>query len=297
MRQPGFRFEFFRAERALNVRITNMQTTNMQINAAPATMELPLQWAFGAGRQAVTFVSRVDKDWYLEHYTSYFTTTGAWGPTPGQDALHPNSINEAAGVLYKTADPANGVDGCFACHSTGAVAFDSAGEARVGEAGVRCEACHGAGAEHASGPSRQNIGNPGRLSADALNRLCGQCHRQPAAEGTAVDWNYAWNVRHQPLYLNQSVCFRKSGGALTCLTCHDPHEPAAQKTVASWNSRCNSCHSGDAPVRQPAAVCLRNSPANCVDCHMPLVSPQAGLRFTNHRIGIYRDGAKLIPIR
>jgi hypothetical protein len=30
---------------------------------------------------------------------------------------------------------------------------------------------------------------------------------------------------------------------------------------------------------------------------MPLVSPQAPLRFTNHWIGIYRSGAKLKPLR
>src|SRR5688572_9019545 len=30
-------------------------------------LEIPVQWAFGSGGQAVTFVSQVDEDSYLEH--------------------------------------------------------------------------------------------------------------------------------------------------------------------------------------------------------------------------------------
>jgi formate-dependent nitrite reductase cytochrome c552 subunit len=48
---------------------------------------------------------------------------------------------------------------------------------------------------------------------------------------------------------------------------------------------CGSCHAG---------VHSRTR-SNCVDCHMPLVSPQPPLRFTNHWIGIYKNGAKLKP--
>jgi len=51
-RRPDYRFEFFRAGGELRTRIFD----------AVDVMELPLQWAFGAGRQAVTFVTKVDKD-------------------------------------------------------------------------------------------------------------------------------------------------------------------------------------------------------------------------------------------
>ena len=51
-------------------------------------MDLPMEWAFGAGRQAVTFVTRVDKDWYVEHYSTYYSALRSWGPTPGQDAVN-----------------------------------------------------------------------------------------------------------------------------------------------------------------------------------------------------------------
>jgi hypothetical protein len=282
-RKPGYRFEFFRSARELRTRIRD----------ATDVMELPMEWAFGSGAQAVTFVSKVSPDWYVEHYTTYYSALRSWGPTPGQSDLRPISLPEAAGLLYKTHDPQTGIAGCFACHSTGPVAFASTGDPRLTELGVRCEACHGAGAAHASAPSRQNVGNPARLSAAQLNDFCGQCHRPPASKGVRIDWNYAWNVRHQPIYLSESACFRKSGGALSCLTCHDPHDPAGRKPATHYNARCVNCHS--ARSRPPKAVCLERQPANCIDCHMPLVSPQSPLRFTNHWIGVYRDGAKLKP--
>jgi hypothetical protein len=293
-RKPGYQFAFLRPGAEFLVRITDQNDV----------MNLPVEWAFGAGRQAVTFVTRVDQNWYLEHYFSYFTSTHAWGPTPGQEAVQAKTLPLAAGLLYKTTDSNTGIAGCFECHSTGPVSFSASGDVKLSEPGVTCESCHGPGAEHSASPSSKNIDNPTRLSGRQLNQLCGKCHRPPAAEPAAVDWNNAWNVRHQPMYLNESACFRKSGGVVSCLTCHDPHESAETKPASFYNSRCAACHttsstgnsSVGASTLQPKAVCLRQNPSNCIDCHMPRVSPQPALRFTNHWIGIYRDGAKLKPI-
>jgi hypothetical protein len=274
-RGAQYRFEILNSPPGLRVRI----------NDAKDVMDLPLEWAFGAGSQAVTFVTRVNQDWYVEHYASRYTATRSYGPTPGQAELHPSRLADAAGVLYKTSDPQAGIKGCFECHSTGPVAFDGHGEAQIAETGVRCESCHGAGAGHATDPQHRKMMNPGRLSASTINEFCGKCHRPPPAKGVSIDWNYAWNVRHQPVYLSQSACFLKSRGKLSCLTCHDPHEPAARKPVAFFNVKCHGCHSG----------CTQRERTNCVDCHMPLVSPQPPLRFTNHWIGVYRTGSKLKP--
>jgi hypothetical protein len=284
-RKPGYRFDFFLSSGELRTRIRDQADV----------MELPMEWAFGAGAQAITFVTRVDERWYLEHYSTWYPSLKAWGPTPGQAVLRPASLAEAAGVLYKRPDPANGISACFECHSTGPVSFTASGEVRLTEAGVHCEACHGAGAAHAENPQRHHMRNPARLTAAQLNEFCGRCHRPPASNGVAVDWNYAWNVRHQPVYLAQSTCFRQSRGMLSCLTCHDPHDPAGRKPAAAYNGRCLECHGKTAAAPKP--TCLERSPANCIDCHMPLVSPQSPLRFTNHWIGVYGDGAKLKPVR
>jgi hypothetical protein len=275
-RVPQYRYEILRGPTGLRVHIDN----------GTDLMDLPLEWAFGAGRQATTFVTRVNQEWYVEHYASWYRATNSYGPTPGQEGLHPEVMSEAAGVLYRIADLQFGIKGCFECHSTGPVSFDDKGDARINELGVRCESCHGPGGEHAADPRHHRLTNPARLSPVELDEFCGRCHRPPAARSVVIDWKYAWNVRHQPVYLSQSRCFLKSR-TLSCLTCHDPHGPADKKPVAFFNEKCRQCHSG----------CIVKSRTNCVDCHMPLVSPQAPLRFTNHWIGIYRTGAKLKPER
>lgn len=285
LRPPSWRFGFVNVGGALHTRITD----------GTGLMDLPMEWAFGAGRQAVTFVTRVNKDAYVEHYASWYTALHGWAATPGQDAIRPASLPQAAGVLYPVSDPVTGVAGCFECHSTGPVSFDAEGNVQLTESGVHCEACHGPGAAHAAKPRTVKIRNPGALSAVQLNQFCGRCHRLPAAPGTVTDWNYAWNVRHQPVYLSESACFQKSGGKLSCLTCHDPHEVVAKRPAGFYNNICMNCHGTSAPP--PVMACLKQQPANCIDCHMPLVSPQPPLRFTNHRIGVYGDGAKLKPIR
>jgi len=241
-------------------------------------MEVPIQWAFGAGEQAVTFVSRIDSGWYVENYFSYYPAVHKMAVTPGQQDREPKSLPDAVGLVYKSFDAREGIARCFHCHSTGPLG--------TGETGVHCEACHGPGSRHVRSRSAKDIGNPRRMTSAGLNTFCGECHRPPAAKGEQIDWNFSWNVRHQPVYLSQSACFRKSNGALSCLSCHSPHD-GLRHDVNYYNGVCSGCH---ASVHAKGA-----SMTNCVDCHMPRISPQAPLRFTNHWIGVYGTGAKLKP--
>jgi hypothetical protein len=246
----------------------------------------------------VTFVTRIDRDWYLEHSLSYYAGLRAMGPTPGQQQA-PASLKLAMGLPYKTNDPKTGVVGCLECHSTGPVSESATAGLDPREPGVHCEACHGPGGDHRDAaargePSRGAIGNPNRLSAVDLNQFCGTCHRPPAADSNSIQWKEAWNVRHQPLYLDQSACFRKSDGALSCLTCHEPHQ-SLRRDAAFYDRKCADCHNEQ--LRPPKPVCVADSPSDCTACHMPRVSPQAALRFTNHWIGIYESGSRLKPKR
>jgi hypothetical protein len=124
------------------------------------------------------------------------------------------------------------------------------------------------------------------MSAAGINDLCGACHRMPAPPGVATDWSEPWNVRHQPVYLAESECFNRSRGKLSCLTCHDPHAPLEEASTV-YNAKCATCHSS----------AHAQAKTNCLDCHMPKVSPRAPLRFTNHWIGVYRAGLPLRPTR
>jgi tetratricopeptide (TPR) repeat protein len=235
------------------------------------------QWAFGAGEKATTWVSQIDRDTYAEHGISYFAATKSTGLTPGHA--------DSGDARFRTFDPEATTLKCFRCHSTGPLTLGTAGSIVPNEPGIHCESCHGPGSEHVrSGGQTGTILNPKGLSATEINQLCGACHRN-AAES---DWTDKWRTRHQPSYLSQSACFRKSG-TLSCLTCHDPHTPL-NRVAAQYDKRCIECHK-TAAHRTPTAS------RTCVECHMPqvVVSPQ--LSFTNHWIGIYAKNSHLVPSR
>lgn len=277
-RRPDYLYRFSLAGSDFHVQVLDKENA----------MTVPIEWAFGAGEQAVTFVSRISREWYVEHYFTYYPMMHGLGVTPGQQTRAAKSLPDAVGLVYKALDPTQGIVRCFRCHSTGPV--ETAGESiQPTDPGVHCEVCHGPGANHARTGDPKLIRNPRRMPAAELNRFCGVCHRPPAATGVQIDWNFAWNVRHQPVYLSQSACFRKSKGALSCLTCHNPHK-ALNRESAHYNGICRSCHP---QAHSTATLTMRN----CVDCHMPRVSPQPPLRFTNHWIGVYDEGAKLKPVR
>jgi hypothetical protein len=282
LRPPRYRFRFRRDEGELRVNISDGKDAS----------DLPIEWAFGAGAQAVTFVSRLDADWYLEHYFSYYSSIRGLAPTPGHEGYRSNTLPLARGVRYQPVDPVAGIVKCFECHSTGPPRIGPDRAIQPAELGVRCEACHGPGSLHVKAASagqsqqaRQLIQNPGRMTASGVNEFCGACHRAPQ-DGPLSNWNKAWNVRHQPIYMAQSACFIKSKGALSCLTCHDMHRELERDSVA-YDRKCAGCH---ASVKHTAA-----QSDGCVGCHMPRVSPQPHIEFTNHWIGVYGDESKLRP--
>ncbi len=268
------------------------------VSAGEERSQARLEWAFGAGEQAVTFVGQVDEDLYLEHHYSYYAATGALGTTPGHRDAPVHGAEEALGVYYDTFGPQPSIMRCFQCHSTGPLALGAGLSLRPHELGIRCEACHGPGDKHVKDAAtgelaevRASIGNPGRLPGDDLLAFCGDCHRPPASSGVVVDWSDPWNVRHQPVYLSRSACVQPGGQALACMLCHDPHEPLSAE-AARDERNCLACHAESTP---PAEPCRQAASRDCVTCHMPPVLPQEELRFTNHWIGVYAPGNPLRP--
>jgi len=222
------------------------------------------EWAFGAGDQAITFVSQLNDEFYLEHGLSYYAATRQFDLTPGH--------RSEAGERYRTFDPSGAILRCFQCHSTGPLRLEEGMKIVPFETGVRCESCHGPGEGHAKGKGAIRI--PARTE---MNGFCGSCHRKQGAD--AVNWSDPWNVRHQPLYFAQSECFKKSQEKLSCITCHDPHAPVSRIT-AEYDKQCAGCHKR---VSHRRAV----KSNTCVGCHMPDVHPDPKLRFANHWIGVY----------
>ena len=279
-RPPRYHFEFLLSAGELRVKAFDHQDT----------LEIPIQWAFGAGEQAVTFVSRLNQDWYLEHYFSYYPAISSMAATPGQEGLRSNALPLAIGLQYRSVDASAGIIACFRCHSTGPPSIGLGKEVQPQEFGVRCESCHGPGSLHVKAVSsgqhqraRELIQNPKRMSAAGLNEFCGVCHRSPG-NNPSIDLNKAWNVRHQPAYLSRSACFSKSNGRLSCLTCHDPHGKL-ERNAGRYNEKCARCHLS--PKHSPAFVADETRAGACTDCHMPRIPVQPHLNFTNHRIAVF----------
>jgi hypothetical protein len=228
--------------------------------------------------QAITFVSRIDEDTYLEHGLSWYPTTRSMALTPGH--------RSPEGEKYRTFDPNTAILRCFQCHSTGPLQLAPGARIQPSEPGVQCEVCHGPGRDHVARQSAMR--NPKNMTAAQVNEFCGACHRKPAAAGDDTDWTNPWNTRHQPLYLAESACFRKSNGRLSCFTCHPPHQPLS-RVAAGYDATCSQCHN-----RPKHKTQVRGA---CVSCHMPAVSPSPLLHFANHWIGVYAAGKPLRPIR
>jgi hypothetical protein len=138
LRPPRFHFQFRH----------DGQDTWVRVSDGQESLDLKIDWAFGAGQQAVTFVSRLDEEWYLEHYFSYYSAIRSLAPSPGHEGYRSFSVRLASGVAYKSVDNVSGIVKCFECHSTGPPRIEKNREIQPAEPGVRCEACHGAGSMH-----------------------------------------------------------------------------------------------------------------------------------------------------
>src|ERR1044071_6972676 len=77
----------------------------------------PGDWAFGAGEQAITFVRRLNSEYYLEEGETWYRALAGFARTPG----HVSS----GGVRDRVFDPSATILRCFACHSTGRLRIDA----------------------------------------------------------------------------------------------------------------------------------------------------------------------------
>jgi predicted CXXCH cytochrome family protein len=165
------------------------------------------------------------------------------------------------------------------------------------ETGVACENCHGPGQAHlaALGAHSKDLGilNPGKLPVAERMKPCTQCH-----EGSGfVEDPLAVNllISNQVTGMKNSECWRQSGGEITCINCHNPHQDAPHSVlVARSEQTCLRCHS--AGVTNRAALCPVNRTSGCVGCHMPdeirgafhladhwiRVRPEQGVKATVH---------------
>lgn len=160
---------------------------------------------------------------------------------------------------------------CGNCHTTGWVATGALGPHQddlpgiyglFSEPGVRCEGCHGPGADHIAGPSTDNIGT-------ADTERCGECHSRGSDMGVIP--GSGGLIRHHEQY---QELLASPHAAMDCTTCHDPHASTHYDDEAPGEGvtiECVTCHNEDEYTGQSHET----RGADCVTCHMPPVVKSA----------------------
>jgi tetratricopeptide (TPR) repeat protein len=266
--------------------------------------ELSIDSIMGSGNHVRTYLHREQDGTLIELPLAWYSEDGGhWGMNPGFDNSHPMTRRP---IAYECMFCHNGYPQIPPTAHRDLSANPVYGATLP--QGIDCQRCHGPGMAHVraartSGASLQQVRalilNPAHLSNDRQMEVCEQCHlettshllpdrirhydREPfdyKAGQPLSDFNAYFNRDPQygrtdnfeivdaPYRLRQSQCYLKSQGALTCETCHDPHDLHKGPQAASYYANiCMRCHGASLPQE----IALHRHPASndCVSCHMP----------------------------
>jgi predicted CxxxxCH...CXXCH cytochrome family protein len=275
--------------------LTKGEKSVLTVSDETASLSADLLWAFGVGHMGQTYIYQRNGSFH-ESQLSFYGSSQSLNITPEHSLSIPGNLEDAAGRRLTPAEARR----CFGCHTTASVAKDQF-DPSVAELGVTCEACHGPGANHAAAMKSEMreegvamIMNPRWLDPVDSVDFCGACHRtweDVVANGfTGIG---VYNVRFAPYRLENSKCWRKPDARLTCVACHDPHQPL-EHDAAAYDSHCLQCHVNQPGAKKnadhPGAAC-RVSTKNCTTCHMPKIETTVQhSTFTDHWIRIVVPG-------
>ncbi len=252
-----------------------------------------LLYYIGQGRRGRTYLFSVD-GFVFEAPVNWYTDRHMWDMAPAYGDARQAPMNLPALTF------------CLDCHVSGIQPPITGTENRYkmplfAYSGVTCERCHGPGAAHVKGGK---IVNPAKLSAGRRDAVCMQCHLEaniaierpgkhlyefrPGDDLSDYVRYYIRTGEHAPGLraasqfeaLAQSVCKKKSGDAMSCMSCHDPHRsPPPEERVSFYRAKCLVCHA-------PLATKHHANQPDCTSCHMPanLSSDVAHTEVTDHRI-------------
>lgn len=252
-------------------------------------------------------------------------------PASGSDDPSAASTGSHAAMEMGVTSNANDTRRCFGCHVSYLPMDDGSVDLDHLVPNLNCMRCHPGAAQHAqSGGDRPPDHDWSEFTPlQAINR-CGECHRR-VDEFTPDEVlpELTHLVRFAPVGMAMSPCFvqsqlqgdeaiptvlrqriaddattMSSGQSGTpanhfprfdCVTCHDPHSPAASD-VSHYNRQCLKCHQhvddsltpshGTGLATGNAGPCTAAPmTSSCIDCHMPKIGSE-GLKFTDHWIRV-----------
>ena len=263
-------------------------------------VEKEVDFVLGSGHHVRTYLHRTANNILVQLPLAWYAEKGGyWAMNPGYD--RPDHQGFLRTVTYDCMFCHNGYPQIPAGGTPRATpVFSSLPE------GIDCQRCHGNGERHvelASSPSsrsediRNAIVNPSRLTPERQMEVCLQCHlettsspvpasivryeRQPFSyqpgeplgnfmlhfdQGKGTDDRF--EITGSAYRLLKSLCFQKSNGALSCTTCHNPHDiPRGPEAAQRYTAVCRQCH-GEA-FNQEVSAGKHTASADCVGCHMP----------------------------
>ncbi len=270
---------YSREDRASGARLTVLPGPMLVAAKDSGRQELTLAWAFGSGKKGITPLGRREDGTFVESRLSWYSN-GGFGITTGAGQREPQSFAESLGRALSERETQE----CFGCHTT-AYRPGLQVPARH-EMGIRCERCHGPGAEHArvmaanARDTVRQILHPGKLDAPSQVQMCGVCHGRPPADSDVAALRRIEQspntVRFPSQRLVLSRCYNESPDGLACSRCHDPHSNVSSR-AADHDRACVACHS------KPRRVCPKAT-ADCASCHMPKQQVMLHSLFTDHFI-------------
>ncbi len=251
-----------------------------------------VDWIFGSGHHGQTAVTvrtnNRGETLALEHHVTWYVAHG-FDRTIGR----PLDLGRDCDEVGELNDPET-TRRCFGCHTTVLPADGLRLDLEKVVPGVLCARCHSGADQHAqrmkSDSTAAEFDNWRKLSPIESVARCGECHRLPTSFGPKELTPQNQTLpRFAPVGLMMSKCFQLQHTQpqsaetirLDCVTCHDPHRPT-KADPNHYNRSCRQCHRGDAT----SPVHCRRQPleSNCISCHMPKVSVNAPVMFTDHWI-------------
>ncbi len=291
--------------------------------AATNIFEARIDYRIGSGNHARSYISRTKAGELIElPITWYAGDGGHWAMSPGYD--RPDHAGFSRKIGYRCMSCHNGyiqtqsdfeeedarfpdrlpegID-CQRCHGPGGAHLEAARQ--------------GAPAERVRG----SIVNPARLSHDRQMEVCMQCHlettslrlpatlarygrgafsyrpgeplgayilhfdRAPAAAESRSRGEDRIEFVSAAYRLRKSACYAQSRGSLTCVSCHNPHEPSSTPAaLRRYAEACQRCH--QTTVRRLVEARRHPESQDCASCHMPKRRPSDAVHtlITDHFI-------------
>lgn len=252
-----------------------------------------LLYYIGQGRRGRTYLFSVD-GFAFEAPVNWYADRQMWEMPPAYSNTREIPMNLPA------------LMSCLECHGSGIQPPVGGSENRYklpifSHPGVSCERCHGPGEAHTNGGP---IVNPAKLTGKLRDQVCMQCHLEGNVaierEGRhlyeykpgddlfqyvryfVLSGSQPGGLRAASQFeaLASSVCKEKSGAAMSCTSCHDPHQTVRpEERVGFYRKKCIACHGADFAAKH-------YDRQDCTACHMPasLSSDIAHTEVTDHRI-------------